>query len=231
MHCALDRTPTLVPVGRPRAIVLDVNETLFSLRVLDPLFDRWGFTGQRDLWFARVLRTGFALTCAGEYRGFPEVARGALRGMDPERMGAEETDALIEAFAALEPYPEVEPALRRLQDNGIPMVTLSVGNAANVARLFERSGLAELVDTHLSCEDVRRWKPAPEPYLHACRVLGFDASEVCMVAVHSWDIGGAAAAGLQTAWVSRLEGIFDANFGEPDVIGADLVAVVERLLS
>lgn len=218
-------------MGRPRAIVLDVNETLFSLDALDPLFGQWGLARQRDLWFARVLRTGFALTCAGEYRSFPEVARGTLRGMDPERIGTVEADALIKAFATLQPYPDVEPALRRVQEKGIPMVTLSVGNATNVARLFERAGLADLVDAHLSCEDVRRWKPAPEPYLHACRVLGRDAREVCMVAVHSWDIGGAAAAGLQTAWVSRLEGVFDANFGEPDIAGADLVEVVERLTS
>ena len=54
-----------------KALVLDVNETLFSLETLDALFANWGVPDGRELWFARTLRNGFALTCAGTYRTFP----------------------------------------------------------------------------------------------------------------------------------------------------------------
>lgn len=213
-----------------RGVVFDVNETLFSLDRLQPVFDSLGLADQRDLWFARTLRTGFALNSIGRYRSFPDVAGAALTGLAPERVRPSDVTDLLSAFAELEPHPDVEPALTRLQSAGVPVVTLSVGNAANVERLFRRAGLRDLVSDHLSCEAVQKWKPAPEPYLHACDVLGLAPRDVWMVAAHSWDIGGAAGVGMRTAWVSRLEGVFDSSFGEPDVIGSDVTSVVERLL-
>jgi len=216
---------------KPQAIVLDVNETLFSLDALDPVFEQFGLGGQRDLWFTRTLRSGFALTCSGEYRTFPEVARHALRSLAPEAIGTSEQDALMTAFASLDPHPDVAPALRALRDAEFRVATLSVGNAANVERLFDRAGLADLVEIHLSCESVQRWKPAREPYLHACEVLDVRPSDAWMVAAHSWDIGGAATAGMRTAWISRLEGEFDSSFGAPDVSCADVEEVVQHLLA
>jgi 2-haloacid dehalogenase len=213
----------------PAGVIIDVNETLFSLDSLQPLFDDLGIS--RADWFARTLRTGFALTCMGEYRRFPEVARETLRAMAPDTVGPEQQDLLMAAFAALDPHSEVASALSLLKHAKVPVVTLSVGNATNVERLFHRSGLRGVVREHLSCEAVKRWKPAPEPYLYACDVLGLPPQRVWMVAAHSWDIGGAAAAGLRTAWISRLEGSFDSNFRAPDVVGTDLVDAFHSLLS
>ena len=214
-----------------RAAVLDVNETLFSLDALDPLFDGWGIPGQRDLWFARTLRNGFALTAAGEYRSFPEVARQALVSIAPDRLSSAEGDEILGAFATLEPHPEVREALELLREARIPVATLSVGNAGNVERLFARAGLDDLVTTHLSCEQVGRWKPAPEPYLMACRVLDVDPADAWMVAAHAWDLAGARGVGMRTAWLSRLESRFDENFGAPDVTGNNLRDAMEKVIA
>lgn len=213
-----------------KGIVLDVNETLFSLDALQPVFDRLGLGDQRDLWFARTLRSGFAVTCLGGYRPFPEAARAALVSLAPDRVREQDCDALLACFAQLDPHPDVELGLRMLAEQDVPVVSLSVGNADNVARLFDRAGLGELVGTHLSCTEVQRWKPAPEPYLHACSTLGVAPDDAWMVAAHSWDIGGAAAVGLRTAWISRLEGEFDPMFGKPDVSGPDLPSAVRAVL-
>lgn len=218
----------MVPV---QGVILDVNETLFSLDALQQVFGDVGLQDQRELWFARTLRTGFALTCMGEYRSFPEVARETFKVMAPDRVGNAEQDALIEAFARLHPHPDVAPALAMVHEARLPVATLSVGNAANVERLFDGAGLGGLVDIHLSCETVQRWKPAPEPYLYACEVLGVDPTNAWLVAAHSWDIGGAAAVGMRTAWLSRLEGHFDESFAAPDVVGVDLIEVVERVVA
>ena len=211
-------------------MVLDVNETLFSLDALDAVFEERRLPGGRDLWFARTLRNGFALTSAGEYRSFPEVAAAAFLSLAPDRLGPGDSQALMRSFGQLSPHPEVPAALERLRDRGTPVVTLSVGNARNVEALFERAGMGDLVTRHLSCEDVRVWKPAPEPYLHACRELGTEPESTWMIAAHAWDLAGARAVGMRTAWLSRLEGHLDPNFGRPDVIGADLEDVVGRLL-
>ena len=214
-----------------KALVLDVNETLFSLESLDALFANWGVPDGRELWFARTLRNGFALTCAGTYRIFPEVAGSALISLAPERLGDEQVREFFDAFGQSTPHPEVADALSRARSAGIDMVTLSVGNASNVELLFQRAGMADLVTRHLSCEDVHRWKPSPEPYLLACRALETDPAATWMVAAHAWDLAGARSVGMKTAWLSRLEGEFDANFGAPDVSGRDMREVIDRLVA
>ena len=157
-----------------KALVLDVNETLFSLESLDALFAKWGVPDGRELWFARTLRNGFALTRAGIYRTLPEVASSALISLASERLGDEQMRELFDASGQVTPHPEVADALSRARSAGIDMVTLSVGNASNVKLLFQRAGMADLVTRHLSCEDLHRWKPSPEPSLHACRALETD---------------------------------------------------------
>ena len=171
------------------------------------------------------------MTCAGTYRTFPEVAGSALISLAPERLGDEQVRELFDAFGQLTPHAEVADALSRARSAGIDMVTLSVGNASKVELLFQRAGMADLVTRHLSCEDVHRWKPSPEPYLHACRALETDPAATWMVAAHAWDLAGARSVGMKTAWLSRLEGEFDANFGAPDVSGLDMGEVIDRLIA
>ena len=228
---SLPASAVIAGVQTSRGLVFDVNETLFSLERLQPLFESLGLAEHRGLWFTTTLKIGFALNSVGRYRTFPDVARAALTSLAPKRVCESDLEELLAAFAELEPHPDVEPALSRLRQARIPVVTLSVGNSTNVERLFQRAGLQGLVSQHLSCETVQRWKPAPEPYLHACDVLDVAPHDTWMVAAHSWDIGGAAAVGMRTAWIPRLEGVFDSNFGEPDVVGEDLVDLVDRLLT
>ncbi len=52
-----------------------MNGTLFSL---DPISERLadvGLEGRLGLWFARILRDGFAASAAGAFVVFPELAR------------------------------------------------------------------------------------------------------------------------------------------------------------
>ncbi|AGP60166.1 hypothetical protein [Streptomyces rapamycinicus] len=48
-----------------------------------------------------------------------------------------------------------------------------------------------------------QWKPAPAAYAHALRAVDVPAGAATMVAVHPWDIDGAARAGLSTVWLRR----------------------------
>jgi 2-haloacid dehalogenase len=44
-------------------------------------------------------------------------------------------------------------------------------------------------------EEVRRYKPTPEPYLMAADRLGVEPAAVRMVAANDWDVWGATRAG------------------------------------
>lgn len=212
-------------------MLLDVNETLLDLRGLQPIFDRIGLPDAMPVWFALTLRNGFALAASGDCRSFADIARDALVSLDPSRITASHGDALMDAFGELEPHPDVEDGLRTLADAGIPAMTLTVGNAQMIERIFERHGLDTLVAGHLSAADIGRWKPAPAPYLAACLALGMQPREVTMVAAHSWDLHGAHRAGLRTARVARRGQTPSAVFAAPDITGADLPSVSAQIVT
>lgn len=186
---------------RAAGVVFDVNETLLDLCGLDFVFAEFGLDANlRGTWFAQTLRDGFALTLAGSYVPFGELARINADAMTPG-LG----DALVTAFARLDLHPDVASALEALADARIPLVTLSVGSSEVALSAMERAGLAGKFRAFLSCEQVGKWKPAVEPYLFACAELGCVPQDVVMVAGHSWDLAGAQAVGMRTAWIARGE--------------------------
>jgi 2-haloacid dehalogenase len=214
------------------AVAFDVNETMFSLDGLGPAFAEAGLdAGQVPLWFARLLRDGFALTAMDDYRPFAELAADSLRGLAPGRVGDAEVGRVLAAFRELAPHPDVEPALRRLRDAGVPAVTLTNGGAQLVEELLDRAGLADLVRRCLSVDEVRRWKPAAEPYRWAAAEIGVAPDRLGLVAAHPWDCAGARRAGLVAGWVNRAGGPWPASFPRPQVTGDDLPGVVGGLLA
>lgn len=215
--------------------MFDVIETLFSLDAVDRrLRDIGAGECAVQLWFARFLRDGFSLAACGDYQPFRTVATGSLRsvlhGRGPE-FGDEAVEHVLEGFAELEPHPDARPALERLRDANLRACTLSNGGADLSDGLLARAGLRGLVEAVMSVDEVRSWKPRPEPYHHACRRAAVAPERTAMVAVHSWDVHGARRAGLVTGWCSRLEGEIPQAFAAPTVSGASLVDVVDGLLA
>lgn len=213
-----------------RGVLIDVNETLLDLSGLQPAFASLGLPDAQQLWFARTLRNGFALAASNDCRPFADVARATLVSLDPARLTPRDADVVLDAFRRLTPHPDVTPGLRILADAGIPAITLTVGDAEVVARIFDAHGLGDLVAGHLSAADFGRWKPAPAPYLAGCLALGLPPGDVTMVAAHSWDLHGAHRAGLRTAWITRLEGARPDIFVAADIEGPDLASVAAQIV-
>jgi 2-haloacid dehalogenase len=220
---------------RPRAVVFDVIETTFSLEALRPHFTGAGLSGQAlEWWFATTLRDGFALASTGKGASFAELANGAFAEV-ADKEGAqpnpEQTADLLRALSDLDPYPDTQPALDKLADARVPAIALSNGSASTVAALFERAGLARHVSLFVSVEENGSFKPRQEAYHLVASKSGVEPEALALVAAHPWDLHGAAAAGLVTAWVNRSGRAFPATFTFPHVQGPDLVAAVERLLA
>jgi 2-haloacid dehalogenase len=83
----------------------------------------------------------------------------------------------------------------------------------------------------ISAEEVRLFKPAPEVYLLAARRLGVEQGQVRLLAAHDWDVTGALRAGCAAAFVARPGQVMNPFGPQPDVRGADLGEVVERVLA
>ena len=212
-------------------VAFDVNETMVDMAGLRPAFADVGLAPDLvPLWFARVLRDGFALTALGAYRPFPDVAAEALRGLAPEVVDDAAVTAVLTAFGCLDPHPDVGPALDLLRQAGITAITLTNGSSDLVGALLSRAGLDGYVTANLSVDAVHRWKPAPEPYRYAAHHTRVAPERMALIACHAWDCAGAARAGLRTGWVPRSEPRWPDTFEAPDVSGSDLPAVVREIL-
>jgi 2-haloacid dehalogenase len=215
-------------------VVFDVNETLSDLSGLAPRFAEMGAEEwAAKVWFASLLRDGFALTAAGSTAPFGTVAEGALRSVLAGTDLACDIDTAIErvlsGFAALPLHPDVTEAIVALSGHGIRLVTLTNGSTAVAPRLLSEAGIRDRFEQLLSVEAAGVWKPAAGGYLYAARACGVPAGRLLLVAVHPWDIHGAARAGLHTAWLNRSGDTYPGYFARPDHTIAALTDLAARL--
>jgi 2-haloacid dehalogenase len=216
-----------------RILVFDVIETLLDLRPLrEPFARAFGDPAPLGEWFARLLHGSLVATVTDAYEDFGTIGRRALdavAGRQGRELSDDDRRAILGTIGRLPPHPEVLGALTRLRSVGFPLATLTNSSEKMVRAQLEQAGLAGLFDEVLSVEEVRRFKPAPEPYLMAAERLGVEPPEMRMVAAHDWDVWGAMRAGCAAAFVAR--GDIPFSWGEPpNVVGPNLTSVAEVIL-
>jgi 2-haloacid dehalogenase len=215
---------------RPEVVAFDVNETLLDLAPVRAALIELGRPG--DLLpavFTRTLLTGFAAATAGTWCRFRDAFDAALaQATDLPRA---DRARVAEAFFELAPHPDVEPALRRLAEGGVRVVTLTHGSPGVAEAGLERGGVSALVERSLSSEVIRAWKPAREVYLWAVGVCDVRPERMALVAAHGWDVHGALRAGLAGTWFPREERAYPDVFDPAAVVAADLAGAVDALLA
>lgn len=116
-------------------------------------------------------------------------------------------DDLMQAYLALDAYPEVAPTLAALADRGFKLSILSNGAPAMLAAAVGNAGLGTRFDRVLSVEACGIYKPDPAAYQLACDAFGLRAAEICFLSSNAWDVAGAASFGFRVVWINR--------FGQP----------------
>lgn len=215
-------------------LAFDVNETLLDLTSLDPIFEgAFGDASLRPTWFALMLQLSFGGIVTDRYLEFPSAQRAALR-MLAQRQGTDVPDSTVDeivgAISELRPHPEVREALERLRASGFRMGALTNSPLDVAEAQLKSAALLDLFDEVISADEVKRLKPAPEPYQHAARRLGTQTGSLRLIAAHWWDIDGALAAGCLGAFVARPGAVLNPATPKPDVSGPDL-SVIARLIT
>jgi 2-haloacid dehalogenase len=218
-----------------RILVFDVNETLLDVSALESYFERafGGGSACRE-WFATVLLYSEVATLAGPYADFSAIAGAALEMMAASRsvaLRAEDRDHILAGMRSLPAHSDVREALWLLKDAGYRMVTLTNSAPAAARQQLTHAGLIDAFERVFSVDEVRRFKPAPEPYRFVARQLGVETSALRMVAAHAWDIVGAMQAGCAGAFVARPGKVLYPLAPPPDMVGADLGAIAEQIVA
>jgi HAD superfamily hydrolase (TIGR01509 family) len=143
-----------------------------------------------------------------------EIAGGVLerRLGEPGRAAEliEELNALVvaELEHGVEAMIGARELLASLRERGTPIGLVSNSPLRFVRRSLELAGFENHFDVVLSAHEVAAPKPAPDPYLEACRRLGVEPGPA-VVALEDSPTGVAAAraAGLTVIGVPSIEGV------------------------
>lgn len=220
-------------VELPELIIFDVNETLSDMAPMRGLWKKAGVPSHlARLWFTEVLRDGFALAATFQSVPFASVARDAARRLLLAAGAADvdaSADSIMEGFLQLDVHPDVAEGVPALGGLDIRLVTLSNGGTAVADQLLTKAGLRPAFEALLSVEAVGCWKPVLQPYKYALDTCSVTPGHTMMVAVHPWDIHGAAEAGLRTAWIARTDEPYPSYFTPPDITANSLTDLARQL--
>jgi len=222
-----------------RALVFDVFGTLVDWRSgVAASFRASGVSGDpyelADAWRARY-RPILAEVNGGSrpWGNFDDLHLVTLDDLLTERdleLSVEERRRLVAAWHRLDPWPDVRTGLDALRAQRV-VAMLSNGHVALLVDLARHGDLR--FDCVLSAELAQAYKPAPEAYLTAARLLDVEAGELMLVAAHPWDLDGARGAGLRTAFVDRPleygEGSAAREDPDADESVGDLLELAQRL--
>jgi HAD superfamily hydrolase (TIGR01509 family) len=190
----------------PDAVVFDNDGLLLDTesvwtRAEQDLFER------RDLEFTPAHKRELVGTSA-------EIAGGILEQKldEPGRAAAliEELNELVvaELEHGVEAMLGAREVLHELSTRGTPLGLVSNSPLRFVQRSLEIVGFTDHFDVVISAHDVAAPKPAPDPYLEACRRLRVEAGpNVVALEDSPTGVTAARAAGLTVIGIPSLEGI------------------------
>lgn len=218
----------------PSLVVFDVNETLSDMA---PMAGRFAEIGAPEhlakLWFAALLRDGFALAAAGAQQRFATVGENTLRtvlaGLPMDRDLDSAVEHVMAGFTRLPVHPDVPDGVRALRATGRRLVTMSNGSTQVAEKLLTEAGIRAEFEALMSVEDAGAWKPDREAYRYAARVCQAAPDEMLLVAAHPWDIDGATRAGMHTAWINRNATPYPGHFSPPEHTVTALTDLTDQL--
>lgn len=219
----------------PRAIVFDVIGTLLDLQGLDTHFERFfGDAAVRREWFTQTLQLAMAATLMNSYEDFGVQADTGLeitaRRYKVSMLG-EEKNLILGTLRRLRPFPDVAKSLQRLREAGLRLAALTNSTAEAADAQLAYAGLRDHFEQVISADEIHCFKPAPEVYHLAAKRLSVEPEHVRLVAAHDWDVTGALHAGCAAAFVARPGQVMNPFGPQPDVRGAELSEVTDKILA
>lgn len=115
-------------------------------------------------------------------------------------VGERRADDLAAVTGRLHAWPDTAELLSRLAAHH-EVVALSNADHTTLLRLCAHAGLRW--HAAISTEAVASYKPDPAVYRLAIERVGRPPERILMVAAHAWDLRGARAAGMRTAFLPR----------------------------
>jgi 2-haloacid dehalogenase len=225
-----------------KAFAFDLFGTLVNIGSISKVFPELNITIDEpilftEIWHTKQLQYAWLLNSINSFESFGQLSFRALKftarvfGVE---LNEEQISKLAEAKLNLDPFPDSEKGLRKLNEAKTTMtarhyeekldrttfIVLTNGESDKSDLLLSNCGLKRYFDCIVSAEEVRKYKPSREPYLLASKRLNLELSQIALVSSHLWDIAGAQAVGMHTCWIDRrgYEKLTDEIDIKPDIV-------------
>lgn len=166
---------------------------------------------------------------AGHYGYLDSSRRALIYTLRASKLPFDDADIsrIMEGWQELNPFPDVAPGLARLRSK-FKLVVLSNGERDYLAQVVKNRIRFDF-DGVISVEDVGVFKPSPQVYRYAARVLKAEPCELMMVSAHGFDAVGARASGYRAAYVNRYDLPYDETPYQFDVEALDFLDLANKL--
>jgi 2-haloacid dehalogenase len=158
-----------------------------------------------EMWRTKQIQYTWLRNSMGAYAPFWQVTGEALDHCLAAHGIADESvrEALMNAYLALDPFPEVPAMLDRLQRAGKRLAILSNGNPEMLDPMVKASALANRFEAVLSVDTNKVFKIDRKAYELVEDRCGVKPDRVCFMSSNCWDAHGAAHFGFNVVWVNR----------------------------
>ena len=158
------------------------------------------------MWRTKQLEYTWLRSLMQCYVDFWEVTQDALDyaldayGIDDKSL----RNDLLRAYHELLCYPEVTKTLSKIKQMGLGTSILSNGSPEMLEAGVSNSNFGKFMDSIISVDAVRIFKPSPKAYKLATDQLSCYPKEILFFSSNAWDVSGAANFGFKTVWVNRF---------------------------
>jgi 2-haloacid dehalogenase len=219
--------------SKPAFIFLDVYETLLDMseveRKVNAVLDsKRGYI----IWFNLFMEYCFVDTCIDQFNDFPSIARATMQmagKLLSVQVDDDDINNVLDLLKHLPVHADVQDGLSMLNDQGFYIAALTNSPEKTVRERMERTGLISYFKKLLSAEHIKKYKPDQKVYQWAAAEINARPAEIIMISAHSWDLAGAANAGMQTAYLKRTEKMHYPLAPAPDFTGKNLTELADRL--
>jgi HAD superfamily hydrolase (TIGR01509 family) len=183
-------------VGKIKGIIFDIDGTLLDSN-----------DAHAKAWQEACKRHGFEVdyeTIRNAIGMGSDQLLPAVCGVDSEsKMGKALSDAKGEIFEAkylenLVPFPNARELAETLANRGLRIAVASSAGKEELSVFLRRIGIASLLESKTSADDIENSKPAPDVVLAALDKLSLAPDEAIMIGDTPFDIAAAEKAGVAT---------------------------------
>ncbi len=196
-------------IKRVKALAFDAYGTLFDVFSVTALCEQL-FPGKgsalAQLWRVKQLQYSLMRSLMGRHRDFWGLTEDGLvfatKNLKLD-LTPEKRKRLMESYLSLAAFPDVKPGLEALRKQGVKLAILSNGEPRMLEAAAKSAGIHDLLDKIMSVEEVKIFKVSPRVYNLGPERMNVSNAELGFISANSWDINGAASAGLITFWIQR----------------------------